>query len=139
MFYEIDMLKKMPIFKNLKPGKLEQIVNLLRPIDFEKGDILIKENEDAKDFYIILSGEYKLTSKKGNQIILNKPGEFIGWATIIAAPVYLGTGIALTKGEALKLTREDFMQLIIQDSEIGSQIMANGSIMAGSKEPFKGE
>jgi CRP-like cAMP-binding protein len=94
---------------------------------------VIKQNDVAKEFYIILSGKYEINFKNGKSITLDKQGDFIGWATIIAAPIYLGTGVALTDGEALKLSRQDFMDLLISDSEIGNKIMANGSKIASKK------
>lgn len=130
MFNEINILRTMPIFKNIEIGKLEKIFNLLHLVKVKKGDVLIKEDDIARNFYILLSGQYKITFKNGKHITLDKKGEFLGWATIIAAPKYLGTGVALTDGDAFKLTRQDFMDLLISDAEIGNQIMANGSELA---------
>lgn len=136
MLSEIRILETMPLFKNLSPEELEKIARLLHPVKITRGDTLIKEAGVAKNFYIILAGEYKITFPDENSITLKKTGDFVGWATIIAAPKYIGTGVALTDGEALKLSGQDFMRLLRSDADLGNKIMANGSELASKGKSF---
>lgn len=137
MLSEIRILESMPLFKNLAPEELEKIAKLLHPVKVNKDDVLIEEDDVARNFYIILKGEYKITFPNGNEMLLNKTGEFIGWATIIAAPKYMGTGVSLREGEALKLSGQDFLALLRSDADLGHKIMKNGSDLAAKKRAFE--
>ncbi len=136
MLSEIRILESMQLFKDLSPEELEKIARLLHLVKFNKGDILIQEGDVAKNFFIILTGEYKIAFPNENFLSLNKKGNFIGWSTIIAGHKYLGTGTALTDGEALKLSGQDFIRLLRSDADLGNKIMANGSHLASKKRPF---
>lgn len=136
MLSEIEILRSMELFKSLHPEELEKIAVLLHPLNVNKDQILTVEGELARNFFIILSGRYKISSKTGHEIFLSHVGDFMGWATIIAAPVYLGTGMALTQGEVLKLSGQDFMRLIISDADLGTKIMKNGSEIVAAGKPY---
>ena len=138
MLSEIEILRSMELFSTLKPEELEKIAALLHPVKVNKGHVLTQEKELARYFYIILSGAYKISSESGHEITLKTRGEFIGWATIIAAPRYLGTGVAMTQGEVLKLSGQDFMRLLQSDADLGTRIMEKGSELAAKGQPFKG-
>ncbi|MBU0993481.1 MAG: cyclic nucleotide-binding domain-containing protein [Proteobacteria bacterium] len=139
MLREIEILKSMALFSTLDPDELEKIAGLLHPLKINKGQVLTEEGDVARDFFIILSGKYKISSKTGHEIILRHTGDFIGWATIIAGPKYLGTGVALAQGEVLKLSGQDFMRLLQSDADLGNKIMKKGSDLASSGKPFVNE
>lgn len=133
---KIRILETMPLFENLSHKELEKIADLLHLVDVKKDEILTREDDLAREFYIILEGEYKITFKNGKFVTLKKRGDFIGWATIIAASRYMGTGSAVTNGQAFKLNGHDFMDLLVSDADIGNKIMANGSALAAKGKPF---
>ena len=135
MLNEIEILRSMELFKSLNSEELEKIAVLLHPLNVNKGQILTMEGEPAKNFYIIVSGRFKISLTTGNDIVLSHVGDFIGWATIIAAPTYLGTGVALTQGEVLKLSGQDFMRLLISNADLGGKIMKNGSEIVAAGKP----
>ncbi len=136
MLTEIQLLKSMELFDTLKPEELEKIADLLHPVKITKGQELITSGKTARDFFIILSGKYKIIFKNGNFITLENTGDFIGWATIIAVPRYIGTGVALTDGELLKLSGQDFLALLRSDADLGNKIMAKGSELVSKGKPF---
>lgn len=135
MLNEIEILRSMELFKSLNSEELEKIAVLLHPLNVNKDQILTMEGEPAKNFYIIVSGRFKISLTTGNDIVLSHVGDFIGWATIIAAPTYLGTGVALTQGEVLKLSGQDFMRLLISNADLGGKIMKNGSEIVAAGKP----
>ncbi len=102
-------------------------------------EVLTQKGEAAKQFYIIISGEYKISFKDNNFVTLGKTGEFIGWATLIAAPNYIGTSVALTDGELLTLSGRDFLRLLQSDADLGNKIMEKGSEMAAKGKSFTKE
>ncbi|MDX9788093.1 MAG: cyclic nucleotide-binding domain-containing protein [Desulfobacterales bacterium] len=137
MLQEIAILKSMALFSTLNATEIEKVAELLHSVNVKKGQVLTEEGALARNFFIILSGRYKIFSRSGHEIILSQTGDFIGWATIIAAPKYLGTCVALSSGEVLKLSKQDFMGLIQSDAGIGNKIMKKGSELAFTGEPFR--
>lgn len=137
MLQEIVILKSMPLFSNLTSEELEKVAGLLHPVNVSKGQVITEEDALAKNFFIVLSGKYKLSSRRGHEFILRNPGDFIGWATIIAAPKYMGTCVALSSGEVLRLSKQDFMRLLLSDADLGNKIMKKGSELAIAVEPHR--
>ena len=55
-----DFLVKVPIFSLMKEKDLERIAQKSLEHSFKQGDIIIKEGEDDKRLFIILTGEVEV-------------------------------------------------------------------------------
>lgn len=77
MTNDIDALKKIPIFSQLREKDLEKILSITVYKEYKKGSIIFMEGFKGTAFYFIKSGKIKIykTSKDGKELILNIYGK----------------------------------------------------------------
>ncbi len=120
---EKEILQSMDLFQGLGRDAIATLAKLMRPVRVKEGEVLTKRGDVAHTFFVILSGNYMVHFPDGKAFTLHKPGDFIGWAILVASTRYNGTSVALTDGEVLALKKADFMRVIQQDLAMGNKIM----------------
>jgi CRP-like cAMP-binding protein len=74
--------------------------------------------------------------KEGRAMTLHKEGDIMGWSTIVTPFQYKGTAVALTDGEVLSMSGQEFLQLIQGNSSIGDKIMKKINKIIAERMPF---
>ena len=118
-----QILSDMELFQGLGREEIGAIAAIMRPQQVKEGEILTKVGDPAHTFYVILSGNYMVHFPDGHAFTLHRPGDFIGWAILVASVRYNGTSVALTDGEVLAMKKADFMRLLQRDLAMGDKIM----------------
>jgi cAMP-dependent protein kinase regulator len=77
-----SFLAEVPIFKSLEPHERHKIADALEPVQFDDGQVVIKENDVGENFYLIEQGNavfYK-TAPDGAQQEVNRlsKGDYFG-------------------------------------------------------------
>lgn len=79
---EIQNLKKVPLFQNLKPSELRIISLSMENFIFEAGEVIVNEGDEGDEAYIIYSGQVEvyraLAAGKVVSLNLLGPGEIFG-------------------------------------------------------------
>ena len=79
MNMNMKVLQKVQLFESLNMLELEEIAEALKPETFRQGEVIIKEGEIGKKFYILKAGQASVSSKaKGGDIFRFKEGTFFG-------------------------------------------------------------
>ncbi|MFZ2087721.1 MAG: cyclic nucleotide-binding domain-containing protein [Desulfobaccales bacterium] len=72
-----------PFFKGMAPQHLAALADCGRWMQFKAGDFLCRENEEARDFYVILSGSVSVeifSARRGPLTTTTvDEGEVLGW------------------------------------------------------------
>ena len=72
----LDTLPKIQLFSQLKKEEFHDIIDQVELKKFNDGDVIIKEDDTGKDFYLIVEGEVEiLKNVNGNNIPLATLGE----------------------------------------------------------------
>jgi CRP/FNR family transcriptional regulator len=118
----IELLRRCPLFAGLKEEDLKRIraIASLRQID--KKEILFSDGEEAKGFYVILSGRVKLfkVSPEGKEQILHivsAPDAFAE-AALFLEGTYPAFAEAMTDCQLLYFPKRDFIQLIGKNPQL---------------------
>jgi DASS family divalent anion:Na+ symporter len=110
------VLRRIPFFADLPPGSFAKIIADLREERHPPGTVICYEGDEARDFYIIKSGEVEvLVNRPGNQrevIAVNGPNEWFGERALFSDRSRSATIIARTEVELWRLTKEKFDGLI---------------------------
>lgn len=61
----IEVLKKIPFFKEFTDGELSLLLKITQWLRFQPGDIIIKEGSSEKNFSIILKGSVSIRKRTG--------------------------------------------------------------------------
>ena len=66
---KIDFIKSLPMFSKLSRDGLAKMSYYFKEVSYKRNSIVIKENEDAKNWYIVIEGEFEASK---NVVISNK-------------------------------------------------------------------
>jgi CRP-like cAMP-binding protein len=133
---EKQVLKKTDLFKDLEPVELEKIASIMQLARVHEGETLTERKQPAYFFYVVISGNFMLSFEEDKAFTIHEPGECMGWATIAAASNYSATSVALTDGEVLCMSGQDFLELIQKDSSIGEKVVAKSCTLLEKRLPF---
>jgi len=110
------VLRRIPFFANLPPGSFAKIIADLREESHPPGTVICYEGEEARDFYIIKSGQVEvLINRGGNQrelVAVNGPNDWFGERVLFADRPRSATVVARTEVELWRLPQDKFLGLI---------------------------
>lgn len=118
----IDLLKRCPLFAGLKEEDLKRIRAIASLKKVGKKEILFSDGEEAKGFYVILSGKiklYKVSAEGKEQIlhIVSAPDAFAEAALFLEGS-YPAFAEALTDCQLLFFPKRNFIQLIEKNPQL---------------------
>ncbi len=115
----IEILKKVPYFKDLGEEFLFKIVNNLKITRYNEGDILVNKGDVVSKFAIIKEGKVKATDINAGgsdyKELVFGPSEFFGEASIVAGGASLATVTAMTSVVALIIGKDVFDKVMGPD------------------------
>jgi CRP-like cAMP-binding protein len=108
-----EALRKVPLFSGLVAADLNRLGRILVPRQYESGELILKEGDEAVGFFILSSGKVRVVKDLGGgkeQVLATlTPGEFFGETALLDGYPRTATVQAVDKTECLALTRWDFM------------------------------
>jgi CRP/FNR family transcriptional regulator len=118
----IDLLRRCPLFAGLKEEDLKRIRAIASLKKVGKKEILFSDGEEARGFYVILSGKiklYKVSAEGKEQIlhIVSAPDAFAEAALFLEGS-YPAFAEALTDCQLLFFPKRDFIQLIEKNPQL---------------------
>jgi CRP-like cAMP-binding protein len=111
----LNLLKKIPLFKDLTENELMRLVSGTN-IWLNPGDLLFKQGEPAKCFYMVFEGAIRLTREINNQEVVlatYETGTFFGEVPLLAGTVHLASGQAVNQSHVYCLHEEQFWQMLM--------------------------
>jgi CRP/FNR family transcriptional regulator len=125
----IDLLRRCPLFAGLKEEDLKKIRTIASPKQVGKKEILFSDGEEAKGFYVILSGKiklYKISSEGKEQIlhVVSTPDAFAE-AALFHEGSYPAFAEALIDSQLLFFPKRDFIQLIERNPQLSINMIVS--------------
>jgi len=122
------VLEKVPLFSGLSTDQMERLVQATTRRAFDKDTVVVEENEPGDTLYMILTGKVKVTNigPDGKEVILSVlgPGEFFGEMSLLDEEPRSANVVAMAKTEMMLLRRRDFLNLLENNKEILSKLLA---------------
>ena len=117
-----DLLRQCPLFAGLKEEDLKKIRVIAKPKQVDKREVIFSDGEEAKGFYVILSGKVKLykISPEGKEQILHvvsAPDAFAEAALFLEGS-YPAFAEALSDCQLLFFQKRDFTRLIEKNPQL---------------------
>lgn len=117
---DIDWMTRMlqsELFSRMPMTSIQGLFALLEPVELKAGDIVIKQGEPGEDYYIIASGACQVSRKppsggKDINLAVLKAGDSFGEEALITETVRNATISMLTDGTVMKLSKDNFIELI---------------------------
>jgi len=125
----IELLRRCPLFAGLKDEELKRIRTIANLKQVGKKEILFSDGEEAKGFYVILSGKiklYKISPEGKEQIlhIVSAPDAFAEAALFLEGS-YPAFAEALTESQLLFFPKRDFIQLIEKNPKLSINMIVS--------------
>ena len=125
----IDLLRRCPLFAGLKEEDLKKIRTIASPRQIVKKEVLFSDGEEAKGFYVILSGKiklYKISSEGKEQIlhVVSAPDAFAEAALFLEGS-YPAFAEALIDSQLLFFPKRDFIQLIERNPQLSINMIVS--------------
>ena len=100
---------------------VKKIMDISRMISHAQGDILFRENDAARYFYILLNGRVKLSVGEGGRVVydVGKNGEAFGWSSLIGRDRYSASAVCIETTKLLKTNSEKLRKELENDPRNG--------------------
>ena len=122
-----EALTQAPIFRALKQGQLKSLERTAKMRQFARGELLVREGEDAVAFYVVCSGQaevVKALGRKKEQVVGHLgPGDFFGEMALLDGFPRSASVRAATDCECLALIRWDFLGVVRSRIEVALGIL----------------
>ncbi len=113
----ISTLLMIPFLRGLPPGQLDKINEHLEEVQYQAGDIIVKQGDAGEYFYLIKSGECVLSHKDSSPeqnltVSKLKMWDSFGAEALICETVRNHTATALTNLSLFRINKQQFLPLI---------------------------
>lgn len=118
----VEVLKRVPLFADLDRRELQQVARLFKERRFPQGGTVMREGLGGAAFFVIESGEARV-SIGGNERTRLKPGDYFGEIALIDEGARTATVTAATELACYGLTLWEFGPLVRENGEIGWKLL----------------
>jgi CRP-like cAMP-binding protein len=117
---ERTIISQTPLFSDLNPSCLQQLVEKSRLVDFDHGQVICHQGDPGDDLFVIVEGlaEAVLEYPKKASLGRLKEGEFFGEIALIGGPPRTATVYACGPTRLLLVGRHAIEELIAQEPSI---------------------
>jgi CRP/FNR family cyclic AMP-dependent transcriptional regulator len=107
----IEHLAQVPLFSALSRRELALVARRAEDVTVPVGKVLVSEGETGQQFFVIMSGQAKL-SRRGRKIATLGPGHSFGELALLDKHPRNATAVAETPMELVVLGQREFAGLI---------------------------
>jgi len=109
------------LFTGTSMDFVKKFMDICEMSSHKKGEVLFRENDPAKFFFILLNGRVKLCVGEPQQVVYNaeRNGEAFGWSSLIGGDVYSASAECLEPTKLLKAASNPLSRILEKDTENG--------------------
>ena len=119
---ELEKLRSVPLFRGLSKRELNTVREAAKEVEFRAETDIVEEGMKAKDFFVILDGEAKV-SVNGRRKATLGPGDYFGEMSVLDGGPRTATVTALTPVVALRVDSASLLSVLSTDASITKKIM----------------
>jgi CRP/FNR family transcriptional regulator, cyclic AMP receptor protein len=119
---KVQALKRAPLFDGLSRKELTELARHTEDLEVPAGEVLCKEGDTGREFFVIVDGEIGVTSN-GRNVAQRGSGDFVGEIALLEDTTRTATVTAKTPLRVFVLTREDFRKLVRDNPNVERKVM----------------
>ena len=137
MTVQCDFFKKISLFQDLEDNEIQQVVDRTASRDFPAEAVILREGDSGDSLFIMCQGEVEIT--KALTLVLDEDtpkekvmirlrasdGVSFGEMALLENEARSATVTALTDCSLLELNRQDFLDLVRENPEMGLKLVLN--------------
>lgn len=121
-------LRKVPLFNCLGEPEFEKLAQLTVDQTYPKGSMIILAEDVGDTLFIIRKGQIKISvfHADGREVIFSLlgPGKVFGELALLDGKPRSANAMALKDSELLTIRRSDFLQLIYENPQVATSLLA---------------
>ena len=120
------LAREHPFVRGFEPQEIEKLVALARPVHFAKDEIVYREGEECRDFYLVVSGRVvlEITPPSGNfPFDTVEAGDEFGWTAMLGSHERVLQARALQDTQVLAFDAGRLRALCESDTGFGYELM----------------
>jgi CRP-like cAMP-binding protein len=118
----LNILKKVPIFRNIKEEDLKKIQGILKEKKFAEGEHVFSEADQGEEFYIVNDGRikiYKMSSEgQIKTLAYLQKGDFFGEMALLDKKTRSANALAMQETHVFIIRYADFQKFLISQPRI---------------------
>lgn len=134
---EVELLRRIPIFKDLKKKDLKTISGILYERTYEQGEYMFETGQPGAAMFIIKSGELMIYRRKASgeevQLATLGDGEFVGELALLDNSPRSASAYVSQKTTAFAIFRSDLDHLLEHHSHLGMHVMKKLAVIIGMR------
>jgi CRP/FNR family transcriptional regulator, cyclic AMP receptor protein len=121
----LSLLRTTPIFSDLSPAELVDLLHLLHERTFVAGETIFTEGEPGLGLYVVFKGEVEISRKGKTQSQLARlgPAEIFGEVSFLDGRGRSATATAHTRSELIGFYRTELFDLLKRKPRLASKIL----------------
>ncbi len=112
MLERILFLQKIPLFAEMVPEDLKKVASVATEKFFANGAYLAKKGDAGHEMFIIISGEVQVLTEKGEQLAVNKAGDYTGEMSILSNDPRSASLLAKGDVRVLSIGQKEFQEIL---------------------------
>ena len=123
---EVKMLRQVPIFAGMASAKLRLLAYTSDRVAYRCGEVLFHQGDDGDAAYVILQGQadVTVTTPQGElRVAQVSENAMVGEIAILCDVARTATVRAVTPVEALRISKENFVKLLLDFPEMTLEIV----------------
>jgi len=120
-----DHLRTVPLFSTLSPDFIEQLAHKVELIRYSKGEVLCRQGEEARSFFLVRIGFVKMVEEHaGGELVLAYQGKggYFGEIGLILRGTYAFTVTALDSVEVVRIDADAFRLMMERFPEVAGSL-----------------
>ncbi len=122
------IIASIPLFNGLPKSQIDDLAMIMADQIFEKGQTIFTEGEEAKGFYVLISGRVKIykVSLEGKEQILHifGPGDPFGEVPVFTGERFPAHAAAMQRSRIFFFPRDSFVRLIRKNPDLALNMLA---------------
>lgn len=110
----LNFLADVKLFKRLPPESIRILAQACTDVEFRPGQVIIQQGDEGQEFFVIKQGE-AIVTVGDKQVATLKAGDYFGETSLLRDEPRAATVKAKGDIEALKLSREKFLELGLRE------------------------
>ncbi|HDL90570.1 MAG TPA: cyclic nucleotide-binding domain-containing protein [Thermodesulforhabdus norvegica] len=133
----VNELKKCEFFRDFDDSELVQLAKLAFPSRWNEGELIFRSKTPAQHLYTLKKGAILLAYPNGRSIVVEKPGDTLGWSTLVSPFYHTATAICLTPVELIGFSKKDLFTLMQMDANLAQRIVQKIIPVMQQRRPYR--
>lgn len=128
-----SVLSKIPIFAGLETRQVRRILGICKPRSLGPGDELIRNDSEADEMFVLVSGELAVIADEGAKVARLLPVTTVGEMGVITGAKRVATVVAAKASSVLAIGKHPFDLALREDQEMQVMVLRNIVNVLGQK------